>query len=180
VDDPDRHSGPLRHARATPRPAVPRPEGVLPSALEAPHGELHGPFEVFADAPRRALTDALVVRQVVVQEAVDSLSPSLLAADLPANYVADLAFVRGGMPVVLELNPLYAAGYNVPAAHALLVVALGADLARRAGYAESTWAEILDGAAALAGERVEQCPAVWLLGSSARTSSGTRSSIPPS
>ena len=36
--------------------------------------------------------------------------------------------------MVLELNPLYAAGYNVPAAHALRVAALGADLARRTGY----------------------------------------------
>ncbi len=64
--------------------------------------------------------------------------------------------------MVLELNPLYAAGYNVPAAHALLVAALGVDLARRAGYAGSTWAEVLDSAAVLAGERIEQSPAVWL------------------
>ncbi|WP_437636890.1 hypothetical protein [Sorangium sp. So ce854] len=74
-----------------------------------------------------------------------------------------MAFVRDGQPVVLELNPLYAAGYNVPSAHALLVAALGADLAHRAGYAELPWTELLDSAAALAGERVEQSPAVWLL-----------------
>ena len=122
----------------------------------------HGPFESLAEDQRAALVDALAARRAVVDEAVRALAPALLAADLPANYVADLAFVRGGEPVVLELNPLYAAGYNVPAAHALLVAALGADLARRAGYAEPTWKEILDSAAALAGERVEESPAVWV------------------
>ncbi|WP_437310759.1 hypothetical protein [Sorangium sp. So ce388] len=76
--------------------------------------------------------------------------------------MADVAFVGGGRPLVLEFNPLYAAGYDVPAAHALLVAALGADLARRAGYVALPWAEVLDSAAVLAGERVEQSPAVWL------------------
>jgi hypothetical protein len=122
----------------------------------------HGPFEALGDKARRILARELTVRRAAVQEAVRALAPALLAADLPANYVADVAFVRGDRPVVLELNPLYAAGYNVPAAHALLVAALGADLARRAGYAGLTWAEVLDSAAVLAGERVEQSPAVWL------------------
>lgn len=67
-----------------------------------------------------------------------------------------------GDPVILELNPLYAAGYNVPAAHALIVAALGADLARRAGYAELSWTEVLQTAGELAGEPIEQSPAVWL------------------
>jgi len=123
----------------------------------------HGPFEVLADEPRRALESALVDRRELVFEAVRSFAPALLAADLPPSYVADLAFVRGGGPVVLELNPLYAAGYNVPAAHALIVAALGADLARRAGYDALSWHEILDSAAELVGERVEQSPAVWLV-----------------
>ncbi|WP_437796468.1 hypothetical protein [Sorangium sp. So ce693] len=91
-----------------------------------------------------------------------TLAPALLAADLPANYVADVAFVRGGGPVVLELNALYAAGYNVPAAHALPVAALGADLAHRAGYVALPWAEVLNSAAVPAGERVEQSPTVSL------------------
>jgi ATP-grasp domain, R2K clade family 3 len=124
----------------------------------------HGPFEALADDPRSTLADALAARRGVVDEAVRALMPALLVADLPPNYVADLAFVRGGAPVVLELNPLYAAGYNVPAAHAVLVAALGADLARRAGYAEPTWNAILDSAAALSGERVEESSAVWLFG----------------
>ncbi|WP_437923778.1 ATP-grasp domain-containing protein [Sorangium sp. So ce291] len=124
----------------------------------------HGPFEALTDDVRRPLSDELTARSEVVQRAVRALLPTLLTADLPANYVADIAFVRYGQPVVLELNPLYAAGYNVPSAHALLVAALGADLARRAGYAELPWTEILDSAATLAGERVEQSTAVWLLG----------------
>ncbi|MDC3955192.1 hypothetical protein [Polyangium jinanense] len=123
----------------------------------------HGPFEVLADEPRRALESALADRREIVVDAVRSLAPALLGADFPPSYVADLAFVRGGGPVVLELNPLYAAGYNVPAAHALIVAARGADLARRAGYAASTWPEILDSAAELVGEPVEQSSAVWLL-----------------
>jgi hypothetical protein len=123
----------------------------------------HGPFEALIDEARRTLADELAARGEAVQRAVRALVPALLNADLPASYVADIAFVRGGQPVVLELNPLYAAGYNVPAAHALLVSALGADLARRAGYAEVPWSQVLDSAAALAGERVEQSPAVWLL-----------------
>ncbi|KYG09074.1 hypothetical protein BE21_19975 [Sorangium cellulosum] len=122
----------------------------------------HGPFEALADGARRLLAGEITARGVAVQEAVRTLAPGLLAADLPANYVADVAFVRGGRPIVLELNPLYAAGYNMPAAHALLVAALGADLARRAGYVALPWAEVLDSAAVLAGERVEQSPAVWL------------------
>ncbi|WP_437980162.1 ATP-grasp domain-containing protein [Sorangium sp. So ce117] len=124
----------------------------------------HGPFEVLIDDARRLLADELTARRDVVQRAVRAVVPALLTADLPANYVADVAFVRDGQPVVLELNPLYAAGYNVPSAHALLVAALGADLAHRAGYAALPWTEILDSAATLAGERVEQSPAVWLLG----------------
>lgn len=122
----------------------------------------HGPFEALADGARATLADALAARSELVRGALGALVPALLAADLPANYVADVAFVRGGQPVVLELNPLYAAGYNVPSAHALLVAALGADLARRAGYAESSWTEILDSASTLAGERVEQSAGVWL------------------
>jgi hypothetical protein len=122
----------------------------------------HGPFEALTDEARRILADELTARGEVVRSAVRALAPLLLAADLPENYVADVAFICGGGPVVLELNPLYAAGYNLPAAHALLVAALGAHLARRAGYPEVPWAEVLDTAAALVGERVERSPAVWL------------------
>lgn len=124
----------------------------------------HGPFEALADEARRTLALALAAREGAVRDAVRALAPALLAADLPASYVADVAFPRDGRPVVLELNPLYAAGYNVPTAHALLVAALGADLARRAGYDELSWSEVLDSAAALAGERVEEGPGVWLFG----------------
>lgn len=123
----------------------------------------HGPFDVFADGPRRALTEALAARHAAAGDAIRSLLPRLLAADLPPSYVADVAFTRDGAPVLLELNPLYAAGYNVPAAHALVVAALAAELACRAGYPMLSWAEILQTAGALAGEPVEQSPAVWLL-----------------
>ena len=122
----------------------------------------HGPFDVFAEGPRRALTEALAARHAAAGEAIRALLPRLLAADLPPSYVADVAFTREGDPVVLELNPLYAVGYNVPPAHALIVAALGADLACRAGYPELSWTEILETAASLAGEPVEQSPAVWL------------------
>lgn len=122
----------------------------------------HGPFEVLADEPRRALEEELERRRDVIEHAVRDLAPALLAADLPPNYVADLAFVRDGRPVVLELNPLYAAGYNVPGAHALIVAALGANLAQRAGYRASSWAEAIDIAAELVGVPINQSPGVWL------------------
>lgn len=122
----------------------------------------HGPFEALVDEARRTLADALAARSEVVRSAVRAVVPLLYTADLPANYVADVAFVRGGQPVVLELNPLYAAGYNVPSAHALLVAALGADLAHRAGYAELPLTEVLDSASTLAGERVDESAALWL------------------
>lgn len=125
-------------------------------------GSFHGPFDVFAEGPRRALTEALAVRHAAAGEAVRALLPRLLAADLPSSYVADVAFTRDGGAVVLELNPLYAAGYNVPAAHALVVAALGADLAFRAGHAELSWAQVVETAGALAGEPVDESPAVWL------------------
>jgi hypothetical protein len=122
----------------------------------------HGPFEVLTNEPREALERALKARRADVHQAIRTLAPALLAADLPFNYVADLAFVRGKGPVVLELNPLYASGYNVPAAHALVVAALGSYLAEKAGYAHTPWPEVLDIAAQLAGERIEESPAVWL------------------
>jgi len=115
----------------------------------------HGPFEVLADEPRRVLEEELERRRDVIERAVRDLAPALLGADLPPNYVADLAFVREGSPVVLELNPLYAAGYHVPAAHALIVAALGANLAHRAGYRESSRAEIIDIAAELVGAPIK-------------------------
>lgn len=122
----------------------------------------HGPFDIFAEEPRRALTEALAARYAAADKAIRALLPRLLAADLPSTYVADLAFTREGDIVVLELNPLYAAGYNVPAAHALIATALGADLARRAGYAELAWTEVLETAGAIARQPIEQSPAVWL------------------
>jgi hypothetical protein len=126
----------------------------------------HGPFEALIDEARRLVAAELDARSEAVQGAVRAIAPALLGANLPPSYVADIAFPRGGRPVVLELNPLYSAGYNVPAAHALLVASLGADLARRAGYQEVSWPQVLDSAAALAGERVERSSGVWLLGQS--------------
>jgi hypothetical protein len=120
------------------------------------------PFEVLADEPRHVLEEELERRRAVVERAVGDVAPALLAADLPPNYVADLAFVRGGSPMVLELNPLYAAGYNVPAAHALIVAALGANLAHRAGYRASSWAEVIDIASELVGAPINQSAGVWL------------------
>lgn len=122
----------------------------------------HGPYSILADEPRRILDQALADRRPIVERAVRKLAPLFAKADLPMNYVADIAFVPGGEPIVLELNPLYAAGYNVPAAHTLLVTALGADLAYRAGYPMLAANEILDISAVLIGEQVEKSPAVWL------------------
>jgi hypothetical protein len=59
-----------------------------------------------------------------------------------------------------DVNPLYAAGYKVPAAHALLVAALGAHLAERAAYPSSPWQRVLEDAAELAGSPVEESPGV--------------------
>ncbi|APR85944.1 Hypothetical protein A7982_11293 [Minicystis rosea] len=125
----------------------------------------HGPFEALVDDARAALSAALTARSAAIVAAARAVLPALAAADLPESYVADLAFTRAGDAVVLELNPLYAAGYNVPAAHALLVASLGADLAARTGQRTLSPSEVRDTAAALAGARIESSPGVWLLDS---------------
>jgi hypothetical protein len=123
----------------------------------------HGPFEALTEDARGLLVEELMMRSPWVVEAVNALWPALRGADLPSSYVADLAFPRDGGAVVLELNPLYAAGYNVPAAHALLVASLGAFLAKKAGYPALTRPDVLDEAAALAGARVEESAGVWVM-----------------
>lgn len=45
-------------------------------------GSFHGPFDVFADGPRRALTEALAARHAAAEKVVRSLLPRLLAAEL--------------------------------------------------------------------------------------------------
>ena len=67
----------------------------------------HGPFDALLEEPRRNLEAALVARGGRVEVAVQSLLPRIMTADLPANYVADLAFTTRERPVLLELNPLY-------------------------------------------------------------------------
>lgn len=123
----------------------------------------HGPFEALTGEAQRALAGALSARSEQTKAAARALVPALLSADLPDSYVADVAFTRAGDAVVLELNPLYAAGYNVPAAHALVVTALGAALAEQAGYGSLPWTEVLETAAGLAGEQVEDSAGLWVL-----------------
>ena len=55
---------------------------------------------------------------------------ALLAAGwtMPERFVADVVFDRVRGPVVLELNPLYCSGFNVPQAHAQVVTLLAQDL----------------------------------------------------
>ncbi len=122
----------------------------------------HGPYETLVEAARRSLEGELAARHAAIEAHLRALIPQLLAADLPESYVADVAFAADGGAVVLELNPLYAAGYNVASAHALVVATLGASLAVDAGYAELTQAQLLVSAEALAGESLDRNPAVWL------------------
>lgn len=123
----------------------------------------HGPFAALVDEARAALVEALAARTARVEAAITALLPAIARADLPKNYVADLAFTTDGAPVVLELNPLYAAGYNVPAAHALVVSALAADLAEKAGYSPISREEIHRAAEAMIGEQVSESAGVWRL-----------------
>lgn len=122
----------------------------------------HGPFDMLIEGARGALGEALRARRGQVLLAARTLVPRLLAASLPESYVADVAFTKGGEAVVLELNPLYAAGTNVPCAHAVWVATIGADLARRASLAELSWPEVLSDATALAGEPVGEGAGLWL------------------
>jgi hypothetical protein len=98
-----------------------------------------------------------------VEAAIEALLPALLRAELPRNYVADLAFTKSGAPVVLALNPLYAAGYNLRAAHALVVSAIAAELAEQAGGGVLGREEILGAAEAILGEPVAADVSFWLL-----------------
>jgi hypothetical protein len=122
----------------------------------------HGPFDTLVDSAHDALTAELTARSPRVEAALRDVLPTLLAAGLPDNYVADLAFTADGAPVVLELNPLYAAGYNVRAAHALVVTALAADLAEGAGYPGLRDDEVLASAEEISGEPIYLRPPIWL------------------
>lgn len=123
----------------------------------------HGPFDVLVPHARAHLAEALGARRPQVEAAIAALLPALLRAELPRNYVADLAFTTSGAPVVLELNPLYAAGYNLRAAHALVVSAIAAELAAQAGGAALGRAEIVGAAEAILGEPVAADVGFWLL-----------------
>jgi hypothetical protein len=118
----------------------------------------HGPYEVLEDHQRAALDDALDARASAF-DAIDALVPRLLTAGFPANYVADVAFDADRSPLVLELNPLYAAGYNVPAAHAWVVASLAHALVAEAGHDAAPDATIAGHAEALLGASVDGCPA---------------------
>ena len=118
----------------------------------------HGPYEVLEAHQRDALDDALRARASAF-DAIDALVPRLLAAGFPANFVADVAFDADGSPLVLELNPLYAAGYNVPAAHAWVVASLAHALVVDAGGESAAEATIARNAEALLGAPIDRCPA---------------------
>lgn len=118
----------------------------------------HGPYEVLEAHQRDALDDALRARASTFN-AIDALVPRLLAAGFPANFVADVVFDADGSPLVLELNPLYAAGYNVPAAHAWVVASLAHALVVDAGGESATEATIARHAEALLGASIDGCPA---------------------
>ena len=118
----------------------------------------HGPYAVLEDHQRDALDDALRARASAF-DAIDAIIPRLLAVGFPANFVADIAFDADGSPLVLELNPLYAAGYNVPAAHAWVVVSLAHALVADAGGDAATETTIARQAEALLGASIDACPA---------------------
>ncbi len=117
----------------------------------------HGPYEVLAEHQRAALDDALRDHAALLDR-LDGVARAVLRAGFPANYVADVAFTTDGSPVVLELNPLYAAGYNVPAAHAWVVASLATELVACAGHARPREAERRAWAEALLGASIDEAP----------------------
>lgn len=122
----------------------------------------HGPFDGLEEHQQRALLDALAIQHERVERARE-ITARIVAAGFPPNYVAAVAFTAAGDPVVIELNPLYAAGYNVPAAHALAIASLGAYVGRIAGYDEPSAEDVRRAASMLAGEEVESGSALAIL-----------------
>ncbi|MBL8799351.1 MAG: ATP-grasp domain-containing protein, partial [Planctomycetia bacterium] len=110
----------------------------------------HGPFLQLSLGQQDRLRQAFAARAPRTAVLAD-LSRRLQQAGLPDNYVADVAFLSNGQPVLVELNPFYSAGSNVPAARAWLLVNLGAKLAEQAGYAPTLNERLRELAAHLAG-----------------------------
>lgn len=94
----------------------------------------HGSFLQLSPGQQEALRHELVKRRPRIDEGWE-LVHRLRAVPLPPNYVADIAYPKKAPPVVIELNPFYSAGSNVPEARAWLLVNLAAALAGHAGYA---------------------------------------------
>jgi hypothetical protein len=92
----------------------------------------HGPFEAMVPRHQRAILSRLKQHR----DWIDRIRPlaDRLAPLLPENFVADFAFYKDGEPVLIETNPLYSSGYNVPDAHAWLLSSLADALAVKAGY----------------------------------------------
>jgi len=111
----------------------------------------HGPFLQLSPGQQDQLRQVLSARGNRLS-ALAEIARRLGQAGLPDNYVADVAFLGSGQPVLIELNPLYSAGSNVPAARAWLIANLGARLAERAGYSPTADERLRELAGQLAGE----------------------------
>jgi len=91
----------------------------------------HGPFNSTARSHERGIVRGLEKHRKII----DRIRPlAHKMRDFPPNFVADFAFYKDGEPVLIETNPLYSSGYNVPEAHAWLLANLGNTLAMKAGY----------------------------------------------
>ena len=95
----------------------------------------HGPFGALAEPWRQQLAEQVAARPELGAEALALgrrlEEPSL---GLPPRFVADVAWVVGRGPMLIELNPLYCSGFNVPQAHARAVELLCASLAQAGGW----------------------------------------------
>ena len=88
----------------------------------------HGPFQALAEPWLGQLKEQLRACGGRVEQALALGRRLEGAAELPERFVADVVFDRVRGPVVLELNPLYCSGFNVPQAHAQVVTLLAQDL----------------------------------------------------
>jgi hypothetical protein len=122
----------------------------------------HGPFERLVPDHRRQLERILGERRSNFLEA-EKLVERIVALDFPEHFVADLAFDRSGRALVIELNPLYASGYNVPFAHAYVLAALGSHLASLTGRPRLGDDDLLALARKLLGSGEPVAEQAWML-----------------
>lgn len=121
----------------------------------------HGPYVQLSAAQQEALRRELQQRRSRLAESL-TLGQQVLGRGLPESFVADVIFPRNREPLLLELNPIYSSGSNLPTARAWLLIHLAAMLAGRVGLTVPSQEDRQQLAVRLVGEPVRSEGAIFL------------------